>query len=687
MNFSFLNKKNDSKEKLYLGLLLKQQEATALVIKDEGKKFQVIDKEKFNYSNGWDSLTEDTDKTVFQLEQKLNTSFKEIIFFVYSHFVDEKTKEIKQEHLSKIKSLTRNLEFKPLGYIECYEAIANFFEKKEELPLTAIIVELDNTKLSIFIYKGGVVSFSKTVDRTNNIIKDFTGAIEEIKGKMLLPSKIILYDSKNLDEEISKILTHQWSEEFFIQLPRVHVVKEHEILDSLVRVFEGQIKSGMPADTNESAKKEEIKNEEILGFAIGKDVETTEEVSHGFEEKPKISKPKIRLGHIFAKISGVFKKIHFKLPIADKKVQGARLIIAGLLLIAVAIFLNEFFFHKASLTLYLPSQKMTETMVIKDSEIPIEASTISAELAEDKATTGKKEIGEKAKGSVTIHNFSSSPKNFKAGVLVDSNGIKFALDQDINVASAENTIVGSSLVKQPGKAKVPVTAADIGPQYNLEKNHQFTLEEYSADTFIALNEEAMAGGTKKEVRTVSKKDIDDLKVILLEKGEKENVNKNKVNNRFTIINDLTETNIENAVFSGELGEEADSVSLKATIESIFYYLDNTKLFKFLSGKLEWKLLAGFVLDKSRMNFKIIKVERTDEGTDIEVKVTAYAIKDVSDDKIIGNVVGKRQGDLDKILKNNYEIKGFKIEMKEPLPLINQWMPLFKKNIDLKISIL
>jgi len=688
MKFSFLNKKPDQKNKLYLGLLLKEKQAVVLVMKDDGKKLHLIEKEKLNYSNNWENLTEDVDKIVFQLEQKLGTTFQEIIFFVYSHLIDEKTKEIKKDYLIKIKNLIKNLEFKPLGYIECYEAVATYFEKKEELPLTAIITELDDGKLSTFIYKGGNLTFNKTIERTTNLTKDFVQAIEEVKGRMLLPSKIILYDSKDLDDEVTKILTYQWPEEFFIQLPRVHVVKEMEIFQGLIKVFENQIKADV--SSTDKITEKNIGNKEVLGFVIGKDViEDSEEMAEDYEKKiPEVKKSKFKINNLLVTLINKIKTFKFKGNFGGvTKKQGNKFIIIGSVLIIFGLFLNEYFFHKASLTLFVPSKKIIDEITINKNDVPIEVSTVSAVLSESKLTTGEKEIGNNAKGSVTIYNFSSSLKSFKTNTIVDSNGIKFSLDQDVNVASASNVIVGSSLVKQPGKTKISVTAVEIGPQSNIEKNHQFVLENYPQDTFMAINEEAMTGGTKKTVRTVSKKDIDELKTLILEKGLKENNSNNKIKDKVTIIDDLTQTIFSEENFTKEIGEEAETVGLQAKVNSVFYHFNNKKLIEYIKKRLVKELAAGFIIDEQKTSFKITKAKGEGEDISVSLKINAIATKEFSQLKIINDIKGKRRNDLDKIFKNNYEINGFDIVMKEPLPLINNWLPFFQKNIDLKISIL
>src|SRR3989344_3745165 len=234
-------RKQVNKNKPFFGLFLKEKEGTGLIMKSENSNLILLDQEKFAYSNGWEHLTEDIDEIILKLEQRTKVQVHETIFFIYSHFIDEKTKEIKKPFLAKIKELVKNLNLKALGYIECYEAVLHYLEKKEELPLTGVLVELDKANLSVFIYKRGELAYSKVLAHTDNLIDDLLTCFSEIKGKFLLPSRIILYDSKDMDNESTEIVTYRWSEELFVQLPRVEVVKEHELIQGLLGVFEEQL--------------------------------------------------------------------------------------------------------------------------------------------------------------------------------------------------------------------------------------------------------------------------------------------------------------------------------------------------------------------------------------------------------------------------------------------------------------
>jgi len=157
MKFPFFSKKIQ-KQSYYLGIFLKEEEGILLVISQSATGAIVQEREKFNYSNGWENLSNDIDEILYRMEKKFNYQFSKTIFFVYSHLVDDKTGDIKKPYLQKIKDLVKNLEIEAVGYIECYEAVSSLLEEKEEIPLTAVLVELDKSQIGIFVYKGGKLS-------------------------------------------------------------------------------------------------------------------------------------------------------------------------------------------------------------------------------------------------------------------------------------------------------------------------------------------------------------------------------------------------------------------------------------------------------------------------------------------------------------------------------------------------
>ncbi|MDO8609014.1 MAG: hypothetical protein Q7R95_00540 [bacterium] len=692
MQFPFLQKKS-VQHQLYFGLLLKEQEGIGLIFIKEQNKMVMKTYEKFTYSNGWENLTEDVDEMLFKLEHNLKIQLKETIIFVYSHLIDEQSKEIKKPYLIKIKELIKNLDLQALGYIEAHDAVVRYLEKEEETPLTAIVFELDTSQSSIFIYKGGKLIHSQNIGRTNNVVEDLIQGVQTIKGKFLLPTRIILYDSKDLSDESTKIVSHRWSEEYFVQIPRIKIIKETQIIEGLLQLFEKQIleKNG----AKEMLMEQEIEApKEIMGFLIGEDImknskieneELRSENIEGNNQMNEKRKSKFKMPSFSFSIPKLFKfsalnKGGFIIRIS---------IILGIFIIVLALFLNEFFLHKAHITVYIPYQKLSNTLTVRgivgenQGDIRINIATISADVSNSAATTGKRDIGDKSRGKIVIHSFDDKEKTFSKGTMVTANNLKYILDDDVKIASSSLASDGSA--KLPGKGIVNVIASEIGTESNINKGQRFQIDNLSLLIFFGINESAFVGGTKRQVRTVSKIDLDSLqnKVLNIAKNQKQLQIQNAPHEQ--IIADLTKINLQGINFSKEVGEEADQVSLQAKATTTYYYYDDEELKNTLIKELSKDLKLGFKIVASNIAYQISDIKI--KGSDMSFTITSStkAVKDISQKDLLKSIKGKQTSSLAEIIKNTYRAEGFKYTIDNPIPLLRNFLPLFDNNISLTFS--
>jgi len=671
-------KKNTNEGKNFFGILLKENEGIGLVIKIKNSNFILVDQEKFTFTNAWENIAEDLDGVILRLEQRTKLKLNETIFFVYSHFVDEKTKEIKKPYLQKIKELVNNLNLKALGFIECYEAITHYLEKKEEIPLTAILMELDHSNLSTFVFKRGRLTYSKVLAHTDNVIDDLLTCFIEIKGKFVLPSRIILYDSKDLDKESTDIVTYRWSEELFVQLPRVEIIKEHELIQGLLGVFGEQVSQKI------SGAKfiEEKPPTEVLGFVIGGDV-TKQAQTPSFKKDTSLKLAKPSLASISSWISPIINLLKSIPMVFNKKWT----IILGLILVMTALLLTEYFLHKARLTIFLSSKTIKKDINLTSDELKIESFSKSVDLTDSKSTSGKKEVGEKARGSVTIHNFDDNEKLFTKGTTLETAGLKFNLDQDVKVASASVVTISGGIVKQPGKTKTNLTALEIGPQNNVGSGKQFKIDDLLTSLYFGINENAFSGGTKKEVKTVSAKDMEELRKSIQEQGKRQKLDQQdtKKNLDKKVLTDLIEFVLTEEKFGQELGEESDKLTLKSKVKATIYLYEEKELKDLITKKLTKELEKGYVLERQKLLFTINNAIKKNDRITLVIDMESKAVKDVPIGDIVRIIRGKSRKNLESSLKANFAAEGFELEINPKLPLLQNWLPFLEKNIDVKIS--
>ena len=670
-----------ARKEFYLGIFLKEDQGIAMVFLMENGRLELVDREKFAYTNGWESLTNDVDEALYKLEKNLEIEIKKTIIFVYSHLVDEKIGDIKSVYLQKIKQLTKALDLKPMGYIECFEAISFYLQNEEENSLNAILIEIDKTQVGIFTYAGGKIESKKILGRTDEIIADLTEGFEEIKKKSILPARIILYDSGNLDETATKILSHRWSNDFFVQIPKVDILSEDEVINGLMNIFGEQIKNEVPMKKEEHQKsffaKDSESKRESFGFMINEDIGEKKMPEQEIQLLPK-KNWKNKFKELTNKLLTIFpaknNKNNFRFNFS-----GKIFMIIGILIIAFGLFANEYFFHQAELIIYLPTQVLEKTSKI---EIDYRVSSASADFSETVSTTGKQEIGDKARGSVTIHNFDDKEKIFAKSSIIESSGLKFLLDNDVKVASSSLAADGSA--KLPGKSNGTVTAAVIGPESNLGKSQRFTFEGLSSTTYFAINDASFSGGNKKQIQTVSKKDQEDLKGTILSKAKK-NIPSIKVLPGEIAATSLSEVNFSKEIFSKEIGEESGKLSLTATVSASHYLYDKNIFVGKIITLLEPEVRDQYQLEKENISYSINKISKEDRSLTIDAKIKAKAVIKVSTDEIKKSLLGKNESKIKEILKSRYKIDGYNIKNKEPLPIFKNYLPFFPKNIILRNS--
>ena len=150
-----------------------------------------IDSEKFALTSRWDHLADDVDDALYKLEVRTKKTFDDIIFFVYSHLVEPDTHEIKKLHLASIKNLVKSMELKPLGFIEVYEAYLKYMLSRDRQPLTSVVVESDDTVLTVFTYQSGALVSQISAEKKLYIGSfQALAAVKEGELPYILPSKM-----------------------------------------------------------------------------------------------------------------------------------------------------------------------------------------------------------------------------------------------------------------------------------------------------------------------------------------------------------------------------------------------------------------------------------------------------------------------------------------------------------------
>ncbi|MEI6532298.1 MAG: hypothetical protein WCO06_00505 [Candidatus Roizmanbacteria bacterium] len=717
----FLRKRTNTEH--YFGLLIKEQGATGFIYLYKEGKLEILYKRNCVYSNGWENIIEDVDNLLFELESQSKLRMKKVIYFTYSHLIDQTTHEIKDPYKLILKKLSKELELRPLGFIESYEAVLIALSEGHSNLLNTILFEIDKTEHTLFVIKAGKLLHRICVAHTQSLKDDLTEGLFKIANDVLLPPYIVFYGSNEIQEEIFSLKSVHWSKEIFIHQPKIEIVETDVLHKSMGLVFEKQLKevenpmnkqeeqttseasyshenSHNMIDFNSLSIQEENPTHTLLGFTVGGYAIEPEPyikmvskpvlpITHEHEiyEKPD-NEPKVALEHTTAKKGRAFK---FP-PIIFK---SRFVLISAIMTISVITFIliSLFIFHKADIILILPTRDISETISfnipVENSEdsqlLHIQISSISASFSDSKKTTGKHDVGEKAKGVVILRNKTNKEIQINKNSILKIDSLSYVLNDDVKIASSSENLSDGSM--RPGEKKANVTATQIGSEYNLEKGKQISIADYSNSSIYAYNDTAFVGGTKRQIETVAKKDLEDLKLSVLNKGKIEVIKglSGKTNDDGKIIDTMTNVGISNLKYSKEVGEEGTDVTLEANVIATYYSYNNILFKNKLYDSLKSEVPTGYVLNKNKISYDLVNEDLNKNQMQVKVDASAIVAKDLSKEELSNVIKGLSKSDAQTLIKSKYSIESVNIQISSPLSLFNGWIPFIQSKILIKFT--
>ncbi len=297
--------------------------------------------------------------------------------------------------------------------------------------------------------------------------------------------------------------------------------------------------------------------------------------------------------------------------------------------------------------------------------------------------TGKKDIGDPAKGGVTIYNKTTDAKTFTKGTVLTSGSLSFTLDADVSVASASES-VGSLTF---GKANGTITASQIGPDSNLAANTEFQFKNTDASAAVARNDAALTGGTSKTVTVVSRADYDAfVKAIssdLTDQAKKDLGN--GVRGSEKLIDETVTATVTQKTFSQELDQQASELSGNATItvSGTSYNEDDIKTI--LKAFIMSKIPSGYTLAEGRTQVSLVNVKVAKNGKiTATATIKADAIPNLDLAAIRKNIAGKKLADAEKYLRTIAGVAG--MEVRFSVSFGRSRLPANGKNISVSLAL-
>lgn len=586
---------------------------------------------------------------------------------------------IKKEKLGLLKKLSQELELSPAGFVVIPEAIVYYLKTKEGAPPNIVLVGVFESEIDVSLVQNGKIQKTVEVARSMSLSADLAEGLARFTGNEQHPSRIVLYNHKvsDLEEAKQNLLSADWKEAgiSFLHTPKVEILDEDIAVPAVSLAGGAEVGRATDVQTQDEQAQEE--QEEIVEEAE-KPVEELTEVNPadlGFSPAQP-QEPEPRAANYLTGVKSFWESV--RLPqISFPRFRGGRsvasIVFVIIFFLLVGSSLAYWYLPKANVTIYVAPKRLE-----KEIELVVDGQVVEGTVSGEKTTqaTGTKTVGDRAAGKVTVYRTGPSLVLPAGTTLTSQNGLKFTLNEQTQVASG-------SAVKR-GEVGAPVTATDIGAQYNLAGGTTFSVGNFSESDLGAENKEAFSGGSSREITAVSEEDRKGLEEDLSEELEARALEqiKNRLGENELLVGSTAEFTAKTRNFSHKVGEEASTLKLNLEGGVKALVVPKNELNSFLMSKLESEVSQGYLLrpEQIQVEFK----EGEDEG-EFKVQVVANLLPQVNPDEIARSVAGKYPDVAKSYLSS---IPGFtraQIDLSVRLPGKLRTLPRIAKNIQVEVS--
>ena len=695
----------------FFALNIGAENLTAALWTIHGNKLKVLDSAEERYEST-DGLTQIADKLLDAVLGIKEIEPQKILFGVPDWWLTEE--DLKEEYLKVLRDLVKELELTPMAYVATSHALVHFLEKKEGVVPTAILVGFEDKHITVSVVRAGKLDGTKVLERSDQAAVDIEKALLTFTSVETLPSKILIYgDGQKLDKIKNELTSFSWMSRLsFLHIPRIDILPDNLQIKSIclagaaeiqgdVILYEDDSKAGkakkitLDKPSPEIALEEEVGFSESFGFEAGdisgkeekegemQEVTPYQDKTMEIEDFPKeetFKSPLIGFLGVFGRFRGGSK---FKNPY----VLG----FLGIVLLLLGFYL---FFPKAEVKIFVePRILEKDTQVTADpnlKEVNEQAKIIPGQIVETEVSSsakdtasGKKQIGESAKGTVVLRNKTDEAiKLVKGVVLTSSSGAKFTLEVGVTVASksAEDGTFG--------KATTNVLAQTLGPDGNLSSGTDLTVSGTNISQLVAKAEGNFSGGTSKEVTVVSDADQKRLLASLASNLRRQAQQKlqEKLPDKKVLEEGLSEEILKKS-FSKNVNDVAQEFSLNLTAKYKGTAFDDKDLKTIVSQLVTTEVPQGFKLNlgETETQADVSKLEK-DGKLIFLARFRAKLMPEIDIEAVKGQIKFKVPNEVITILKNMENVLGAEIKINPNLPIFLQRLPILEQNIKIEVGL-
>ncbi len=572
-----------------------------------------------------------------------------------------------------LKTLTGKLELSSVGFVVTMEALIAFLKEESSQPLNLVCASIEPDAFIMSVVNQGNASPILRIGRSGKVVDDFLEGCSRLKAAHVPPQMLFVSLSESqesLGGAKQELESFQWDPALFVQPPSVSLESAEFLLVAVASSGGKEVAKAVPELMQNDQPEKEVTESPVPDFqpvsssipAAAPAQETTSEPELALHEENPPSRFKSP------------KKIGLIVGI----VLGALLLFSA---VAYAFVLPKIAKVEVTMTRQRTPIETTMTLTV-DSDPKASGSgnvvkgqiiTLAVSGSKDAPTTGKKQTGDKATGTVTLFNKTAQSKKFPSGTQLKSGKLIFVTTEDSTVASAS---AGQDYTVVPGKATVKAQADFVGEEGNIDKNKELGIGTYDATAYVARTESSFTGGTSRTVQAVAAKDQDAAVTSLLpelkEKATSELQSRIGGNDDGLLLGDVA---IASKKFDKAVGEEATAVSLNmsASASALLYKRDD--VLTVITEKLKETLPPGATIDTDHLSLHASESKKVGSTrADIVFTVSGKTISMIDTAQFTSILAGKTFEEARNFLESQTSVDTYTIKLSPPLfaPLLQHF---------------
>jgi hypothetical protein len=312
-------------------------------------------------------------------------------------------------------------------------------------------------------------------------------------------------------------------------------------------------------------------------------------------------------------------------------------------------------------TLYLPGVTVTVTIPTQESTLQLDGTarvdtpadgnttiaeakriSVSAEGKLDVQATGKKDVGEKAKGTLELRNFADSDtQTLPAGSRITSGGRTFSTAQAVSVPGFRR----QNGVDVPGSATAQIIAETVGEAGNLDEEVAAIT---SPKTVLSASKVRTSGGSTQVVTIVSDDDITNARARINQELEKQLTEKITTDTSSSnLVSDPAKDSVQVSDMqeSQQSGAQVDNFTIQAKATRVRVAVDLVSSRPFVTNKITQSLspeleIAGI----PEIAIEDLKVDAGAGSATFKLGAKYRSRPRIDTDKVQASILGKKHDD-------------------------------------------